>query len=180
MLRVDPDRALCALLAAWLAVAAAMAFVATSNFRVVEPADLRDSEEVFAAHEDPVERRMAIRYIASELNRFYFQRYDRIQALLAGACFLALVASRRRSRTRALLFGLVVAIVAANAFHYTPRLVEIGREIDFLPRDGEPAEPVREFWRLHHQSVGLELGKMALLASLLFSCLRRAPASETP
>ena len=51
---------------AWLAGAVGIAFVATSNFRVTDLESLRNADEVFGAFADDEDRRMAVRYVASD------------------------------------------------------------------------------------------------------------------
>lgn len=172
--RPPPDRRarlarnlLLAVLGAWLAASACMAFVATGNFRVVEPSRLRNSAEVFAAlPEEDGSRRAALRYVASELNRHFFTRFGVADAGLAVLALLLLAASGGRPRWGVLLLSLLVAWTLADALWITPSLVEQGRAIDFVPRDPPPAE-VAAFYRLHTVDVTVELAKMVVLGILL-------------
>ncbi|MCB9897398.1 MAG: hypothetical protein H6825_05295 [Planctomycetes bacterium] len=157
-------------LGVWCALSFAMGFVATGNFHVVEPAALRNSTEIYAAI--PLEgdaRRMALRYVASELNRFFFARYDLANVALAALCtWLVFLLPRRKSQI-ALVACLLVAL--ASAFWLTPTIVELGRQIDFMPRDPKPPEVVR-FYELHGVSISLGLLQLALALGVAIGLLR--------
>ncbi|WP_428262051.1 DUF4149 domain-containing protein [Haliangium sp.] len=162
------------LMGCWIALTVAMAFVASANFRVLEPDTLRDAAEIYA--EIPAaERRTHLRYAASELNRYLFTVYSDVHLVVAAAaCALLLAAGLPRRRLRWLVPTLGVCLVFALIFAlwFTPTMVELGREIDFMAREPEPP-PVTRFFRLHAINVSMELGKLALLAAASVALVRR-------
>ena len=54
---------------------------------------------------------------------------------------------------------------------FTPTMVELGREIDFMARDPEPPQVTR-FYSLHRINVALELGKLAMLVAVAVHLIR--------
>lgn len=150
------------LLGGWFVLTAGMGYIASANFRVVEPDGLRASADVFASLAEGEERRQALRYVASEINRHLFALYGWVNlacaVLSVGLWFLA-------GRPSRLVLGMLVACLAMAipiAFYFPSALTELGREIDFLPRDPPPPEVVR-FYDLHTIDVLLELAKLVLL-----------------
>lgn len=170
-------RWLLVVLTAWIMLIVCMGQVATGNFEVVEPDDLRHSSEVFAELEAGDERRMAVRYVASELNRYFFQRYDvGSLALAAAAIVLRLRAGGRPVSLVALL--LCAALVVANLTYFTPYMIEQGRLIDFMPRDPRPPE-VEAFYSTHVLNIVLTLGQMVVLGALVcVGAVGGAPKAE--
>jgi hypothetical protein len=106
------------------------------------------------------DRRMALRHLASELNRWMFGAGGLAQAALA----LAVVALAWRSggvpRT---LIAVAAALVLAQLAG-ARLIVDLGRSIDFAPRP-LPAETARRFGTLHAAYVFADLVKAALLAA---------------
>jgi len=166
-------RWLLVVLTAWIVLMVCMGFVATGNFAVVEPDALRDADRIYAALEAGDERRMALRYVASELNRAYFQRYDTASLVLALAALgLRLRVGGHRASLIALL--LCAGLVVLNVAYFTPTILELGRQIDFMPRDPPPPE-VAEFFRLHGVNITLGLAQLVLLAGLLVVGVVKGP-----
>lgn len=150
-------------LGGWLFLTAWMAYVAGANFKIVEPTTLHDSAEVFGALAEGDERRQALRFVASEINRHLFVVYGYLQIVLFAAAVGFFAMARKPSRV--VLGSIVGCGVMALAWvvWLNPAIVELGRTIDFMPRDPEPPEVVR-FFTLHKVAVGSELAKMALIA----------------
>ncbi|MEQ8768149.1 MAG: hypothetical protein RL885_29870 [Planctomycetota bacterium] len=175
MERIGITKLLCVVVGMWIAVTVSMGFVATGNFKVVGPEDLRDSAEIYEdipGPEEDGERYMALRYIASELNRFFFAQYDKASLALGGASLLLLLMAGRR---RGLELGIVLlglAIAAISYFYTTPLMTDLGREIDFLPRNPEKPAKVEEFYQYHTIIIVAELAKVVLLGLLTLSLLR--------
>lgn len=167
---------LIAVLSVWLTVTVGMAYVATSSFSVTDSAQLRQADQVFADIEDGAERKMALRYIASELNRTHFPRYDTAGLCMGALSVLLFFLSGRRGIWVPGALIVCLAATLVSAFHLTPALITQGRAIDFLPRDPTPPE-VDVFHVLHGLSMAFELGKTILLASVLFSLFRSSPVA---
>lgn len=162
------------LLGGWLFLTIAMAFVASANFRVLEPDQLRHADQVYAELSAD-QRRTDLRYAASEINRYLFTVYSDVHAVIAGLGLVLLFAARlAKKRLILAATGLGVCFVFALIFAlwFTPTMVEAGRVIDFMPRDPEPPE-VTHFFRLHRINVAMEMIKMLLLAATTAVLLRR-------
>ena len=104
----NPERpwaasALLWLLGAWIALTAGVGHMAGANFGTLEPSALRDSDTVFAKLDEGDERRQALRYVASELNRRYFTEYGYVNIALSVAALGLFLLSRRRSRALLLI-----------------------------------------------------------------------------
>lgn len=167
-------RLLLVLLGAWLALSVAMGWVASANFKVVEPDRLRDAASIFAQLPEGEPRRMKLRYIASEMNRHDFAAYDKVN--LALAVLAVLVAARLSQRPRGAMLVLLLCLAMAVVFTtwFTPTLIAQGRQIDFVARDPRPPE-VAAFYRLHGVNIGLELLKMLLITSVIVRFVRQPP-----
>ena len=143
----------------------AVGFLASGNFRVLDSERLRQADTVYADIPAGEKRRLALRYAASELNRYYFAVYSKVQLVVAFAALVLLWLSRQRSRL--VIIGVAAAAVSAVlvAFWLSPALTELGRQIDFMPRDPEPPEVAR-FYKLHGIDVAMEMAKMVVLAAV--------------
>lgn len=164
-------RALIWLLGVWLVMTMAVGFLASGNFRVLDSERLRHADTVYAEIPAGEPRRLVLRYAASELNRYYFGVYSKAQLVVASAALLLLWLSRRRSRL--VTIGVVIAAVSAVLVMVwlAPALTELGRQIDFTPRDPEPPD-VAHFYRLHRIDVVLEMAKMVVLAAVSVILIR--------
>lgn len=160
-------------LGAWFFVSIGMSIVATSNFRILDPETMRDADRIYAKLEVGQERKLALRYAASELNRHFFKRYDYVQGALALIALTAAFASRSVGKPSRIAIAACSLFVAACAFYFTPTMINQGRVIDFLPRDPKPPEVV-EFYRLHTIHVIGEVAKMATLIAVAIARLRAA------
>ena len=153
---------------------AIMIMVATRNFRLVDEL-LQSSPN--AQFQSLVQRwgaaptRDLLRYLSSELNREYFQHWNIAQlALGAGSLWLLPRRSPERGARRAL--ALALGLVIAMSVVLAPRIVAVGRSLDFVPH--EPAPPaLQQFWVLHVSYTVIELVKLMLLGLAGFWLARR-------
>lgn len=163
------------LLGGWLFLSVSMAFVASANFRVLDVERLRQADQIYAEIPAGEERRRDLRYAASEINRYLFSAYSDVHLVIAGAAF-GLVWIVRLPRRRMLwiapALGLGLALALLFALWFTPTMVELGRQIDFMARDPAPP-PVRRFFQLHQINVTLEMVKLALIAAVTAALVRR-------
>lgn len=155
-----------------------MFFVATQNFQGVdhllgdhpEKASLRIDR---LGHEDA---RFLLRYQVSELNRFYFNNWERVQ-LVIGA-MLVLATLRRPSRKWILAVPVaMVLIVVASHWLLTPEITRIGRLMDFVPNARQTPEG-QTFWRYHQIYSTLEVLKFLLGIYLAFTLLKRSRTDQ--
>jgi hypothetical protein len=150
-----------ALLASWAA--------ATVTFRTVDRvlgerrrAEL-DGKLAAVAEAD---RRAVLRHLASEINRWMFRAFVPAQ-LAAGGLLLALAWGGGRTRLAA---GVALAAVLVQA-GLTGPIVELGRQVDFVPRP-LPPELARRLGALHTGYVALDLAKAAALAAVAWLLAR--------
>ena len=154
-----------ALGAFWLGLLVASWFAATSSFRTVDRVLGPGQPPEMAARLEGVpapERRVALRYLASEINRGMFRRFGLAEA--AFALVLAGLAWPGGGKGR-IFACVIVAVVVAQLVFLGPRILEIGRAIDFVPRPLSP-EVARSFGVLHGAYLVLDLVKAGLLASV--------------
>jgi hypothetical protein len=157
-------------MAVWLAGTIGMAVVATVNFYSIDrllqaqpnPAFARDIEKL--GHD---ETRALLYYFSSELNRLYFQ-YWNVAQLAIGIAALWLITRIPGADTAKWEVVAMLAIVLFLTILITPRIVSVGRSIDFVPRV-PPPEGLRTFGLLHatytvFDGVGLILGILAVLS----------------
>lgn len=127
---------------------------------------------------NPEAKRQSLLWVhASELNRVFFAAWNRTQLVL-GVLALALALLGRAGRLTIAFLALAVALVAWIHLGIEPRVVELGRQLDFLPRTPPPPQ-VEPFQRLHGLYFGAELTRLALvtLATTLLILRWRGPGS---
>ena len=137
-------------MAVWLTGTVAMAIVATENFFRIDPILQAQPNSVFAADIEKLGRDAihdVMYYYSSELNRLYFQFWNLAQ-LAIGILALWLIvkipgADRAKWEVVAML-GIVLFLTAL----ITPRIVSVGRSLDFVPRM-PPPDGLRTFGLLH-------------------------------
>ncbi len=149
------------LLGGWLLGTLLVVGVAAENFFLID--QLLD----FSSHSDfqnnvarlPAgEARAMLRYLASELNRFYFHVWGWVQLILGAVCF-GIASLKLRQKKLVIGFSSMLAVVAVMAFYITPEIIEVGRSLDFVPR--EPPPPgLAAFGRLHAAYSILDLAKL--------------------
>ena len=115
---------------------------------------------------------------ASELNRAQFKTWNSVQLVLA---ILALGVAVLRFRSRAVIacIALALLLVAVMMFHFSPRIVELGRELDFVTRTPEPPG-LAEFNALHKTYTAIAVAKLALVLIATGFTLRGRSVSTAP
>jgi hypothetical protein len=175
------------LIGGWLLGSFFMFFVATQNFKGVER--LLDMPTAAANERLEIlgkdEARLLLRYQVSELNRFFFMSWERLQLLWGAA--LVLVALRGSQRIPILALPvLMLLLVAAQHWLLTPEINRLGMLMDFVPNARETSDG-QAFWRYHQAYSYSEVAK--LLMGIVFawtvlarrrvrSILRRQPQAE--
>jgi hypothetical protein len=156
----------------WLGMLVASWALATINFRTVDhvlgPAGSREAQARFERI-PPEDRRMLLRHLASEINRWMFRWWSLAQVVLALALGILLWPQAGALRW---LGVAALAIVLVQVAGLASPITEMGRSIDFLPRP-LPAELGRRFGLLHGSFVLLDLGKAVTLIATLIQTLRR-------
>jgi hypothetical protein len=157
----------------WLGMLVASWVLATVNFRTVDhvlgPAGSREAEARFE-RVPPEDRRMLLRHLASEINRWMFRWWSLAQVILALALGAVLWPQAGAMRWLALT---AFAIVVLQVTGLSSPITELGRAIDFLPRP-LPPDVGRRFGLLHGSFVLLDLGKAAALIAILIQAVRRS------
>jgi hypothetical protein len=137
-------------MAVWLTGTLLMAVVATENFYTIDRL-LRDQpNSTFAVEVEKLGHdgtRDLLRYLSSELNRLYFQ-YWNIAQLAIGIVALALAGKVPGAGKPRLGIVAMLAIALFLTVVITPRVLSIGRSIDFVPRI-PPPDGLRTFGLLH-------------------------------
>jgi len=155
----------------WLTGTVIMTFVATQNFRTVdrilEHPTPEAASKVTALDHDAM--RMLLRHLSSELNRLYFMTWNAMQLALAIAVLTLMVRVGSRLETSLALVMLVIVVVLLGG---TFRIIELGRLIDFMPRNPVPPEVVK-FGKMHAVYGVMEVVKVALGAVLGYVLAQR-------
>ena len=166
------------LLGGWLLGTLLVAGVAAENFFMVDrllrsPSPAEFQQKI--APLPPGEARAVLRHLVSELNRFYFRVWEGIELVL-GAMLLVLAVKFGKNRSITIGVSLMLAIGLLMVFYITPQLVEIGRGLDFVPRDPRPPELAR-FGRLHAAYSVLDLCKLLVGIWVAVLLIRRPTES---
>ena len=165
-------RLLLVLIGLWLGLLLASWVVASVNFRTVDrvlgPA-LRPELEQRLSGVPAAERRVALRHLASEINRWMFRYWSLAQLALGGACLLLALGLGGLPR---LLLAAALLTALVQAFGLASPITDLGRAIDFVPRP-LPPDTARRFGLLHAAYVGVDLAKAVLLAAAAWAVARR-------
>jgi hypothetical protein len=156
----------------WLGMLAASWVMAAVNFRTVDRVLGPGIPPELAARLAPVppeDRRVVLRHLASEINRWMFRGWAWAQLVLGA---LVLGAAWRLSGSPRLLALASLLLVLVQLAVLSPAIASAGRAIDFLPRP-LPAEVGRRFGALHGAYVGADFAKAVLLAVLAWTVARR-------
>ena len=137
-------------MAAWLTGTVSMAVVAIQNFYTIDRLLEAQANPAFAADVEKLGHdatRDLLRYLSSELNRLYFQ-YWHLAELAIGILALWLVVKVPESDRAKWGIVAMLAIVLFLTVLVTPRVLSVGRSIDFVPRV-PPPDGLRTFGLLH-------------------------------
>jgi hypothetical protein len=139
------------LLGIWIGGSVMMGAVATYNFAGFSDLFARNARlqerAGFAADDAGAKKRSLLWVHSSELNRVFFETWNRSQLVLGGLAVLLAVLARSPGLAVVLLSG-VTALVAVNHLIFEPVMVELGRQLDFVPR--EPPPPALAEFQRHH------------------------------
>src|SRR5262245_53018112 len=146
--------------------------MATVNFRTVDRVLGPGSRPEMAARLEPLppeDRRVVLRHLASEINRWMFRGWALVQLGLGAV--LVVAAWRLPGPPRALAGAALVVVIVQLAV-LTPAIASVGRSIDFLPRP-LPLETGRRFGILHAAYVGADFAKAIMVALVAWTVARR-------
>jgi hypothetical protein len=156
------SRALLLLSGLWLGMLLSSWAMATINFGTVDRvlAEPRRPElERALASVSADDRRMVLRLLASEINRWMFRNFAWLQLAL-GALAVAL-AWNLGSGPRLIAIA-ILATVLVQAGLLAPRIAELGRTLDFVARP-LPEDLARRFGVLHGAYVLVDFARAFLL-----------------
>ena len=145
----------------WLGMLVASWIAATASFGTVDRVLGPEIRAEMASRLAPLaadDRRIALRHLASEINRWMFRQLGLAQIALAVGLVVSAWPAGRAIRGLAVAVVVIVLIQASLA----PAIESLGRSIDFVPRP-LPPEVGRRFGSLHGAFVLLDLSKAALL-----------------
>jgi len=164
----------------WLGGSLVVGAVTSYNFAGF--ADLFERNPALAAQAgfDPADteaKKTSLLWVhASELNRVFFDYWNRAQLVLGALALVLALLSHSGRLVPALLF-LALLLVALVHFGIEPQVVALGRELDFAPRTPPPPQ-VEPFQRLHGLYFGAELLRLALVALAAALLVLRGPKSQ--
>jgi hypothetical protein len=155
-------------------------WVATRNFAIADPARSPATARVLqmARIEGDLSQEMFSRYFASESNRALFAFMGPFQVVMALLAFLLAFHPARGGPHGRLLRALLM-VAAATALlmaPLVPTMIELGRTIDFVPR--QPVTPDRAaFMRWHGLYMVGDVVLLVAAVAALPLLARRRPAS---
>ena len=150
------------LLGMWLAGSAVIAWTAAENFFMIDRLLDEPTNASFSAAVEKLpngEARMTLRYLSSELNRYYFSAWGWI-GLGLGFALLGIISKLGSQRLR-IGTGIMLFISAVGVFYLTPQIIDVGRQLDYVLPTNEPATR-SIFGRLHAAYSSLELVRLAI------------------
>lgn len=137
-------------MAVWLTGTVAMAIVATENFYRIDSIIDAQPNPAFASDIEKLGRDAihdVMYYYSSELNRLYFQWWNLAQlavGILALWLIVRVPGTERAKWEVVAMLGIVLFLTVL----ITPRIVTVGRSLDFVPRV-PPPDGLRTFGLLH-------------------------------
>jgi hypothetical protein len=145
------------ILGVWLGWTLFMWFAATRSFRTAERVLRKPSPEFEQTVQplSPDQRRAALRYLASEINRTLFRSYGWMQILLGSLLAALLWRQSPRDTVGVALACVMLGLVLILTLVVQPQIVSLGRSIDFAPRD-RASPGMARFWKLHGAFTGLD------------------------
>jgi hypothetical protein len=162
------------LLGLWLGLLIASWAAATASFRVTDRVLGPEARPELAARLAGVpaaDRRLVLRHLAAEINRWMFRWWVPLQLALAGAVLAAAWGAGAAPR---FLVGAILGLLAIQALALGPAILSLGRQLDFVERP-LPGDVAHRFGGLHGAFVVADGLKAALLAALAAVLIRRAP-----
>lgn len=151
----------------WFFLTVVISYMAGANFMVLRPENLPRAEDAFGAMIETQDGTLGLRYLAGEINRHLFTVYGWTQLGLGLIALLTLHLSGVRAPFSKLLVFLCWVSTLVFLLYLVPQIIHHGMKLDLVPK--EPRTPDRDtFDGLHHLSVGLEVGKLSLLAFVSF------------
>ena len=141
------------LLGTWLGAGILTDLAVTQNFRTVD----RFLESTPLNGIGRARERVVLRKNAAEENNWIFQNWERLEFAIGGALLLLLLFGGPPVKSMLVLSVVLLAIVAAEHFLVTPRIIDLGRIVEDLPA-ADPA--ARTFWMLHGFYGGLDILKI--------------------
>jgi hypothetical protein len=141
------------LLGAWLGAGIFTDLAVTQNFRAVDR--FLGSTQLNAIGR--ARERLVLRRNAAEENNWIFQNWERLEFAIGGVLLLLLFFGERPVKSMVALSLVLLALVVAEHFLLTPRIIDLGRVVGDLPAT-DPA--ARTFWMLHGFYGGLDILKI--------------------
>lgn len=164
------------ILGAWLAGCVFMDMIATQNFHAIDRMLSSPTGRVAKQIQDmggPDQARILLRYEASEVNRLFFENWERIQLLLGFTLFLVLLFGGNAGKFSLFCAVAMLLIVVAERFIMTPMMIRLGRAIDFLPTGADSSDRA-QFWTLHSAYSITEMLKIGIGVVLAVKLLLRS------
>jgi hypothetical protein len=156
----------------WLGLLFASWIMAGVNLRMSESvlgSEMRPEVATRLAGVSPEDRRMVLRHMGGEINRWMFRRSAWLNLVL-GLVFLALVWTTPGAPRILAVVALLLTVV--QAFGLAGEITRVGRAIEFLPRP-VPGEMGRRFGVLHGAYVLADFVKAGAIAAAAVVLLRR-------
>jgi len=167
-------------MAVWLAGTVFVAIVATQNFYTIDRLLTDSPNGVFRHAVDSMTQtptvRELLRYLASELNRLYFQYWNLAQLPL-GILALWLVSKLPKSRHATWEIAAMLGVVLFLMLGVTPPILSVGRSLDFVSRDPAPAD-MRTFGLLHTAYAVFTLINIVLGILVILWLQKSSPSQE--
>ncbi len=140
-------------LGVWLGGSILITGVVSYNFAGFEDLFARNPKLAEQAAFDPrdaeAKRASPLWVQAAELNRVFFHAWNRTQVVL-GVLALVLALAARVRRFPLALLALALVLVVYTHLGLEPQIVDLGRQLDFVPRN--PPPPLLEPFQRSHQA----------------------------
>ncbi len=159
------ERLLVLFLGAWLGGSIVVWGVVVYNFAGIDHMLSRNPALSERAGFDPADeegRKTSVIWVhSSELNRVFFESWCTAQLVLGAASLLVAFAVGRGAVIAPL--AVAAALVVYQTWFLVPDIVELGRALDFAPRDPPPPE-LAEFGKRHGLYLGVDMTRVVAVA----------------
>ena len=169
----------------WLGGSVILGSIVAYNFSGID--DLFERNPKLEQHagfalDDVAAKKASLLWVhSSELNRVYFEVWNRVQLVLGAlAVVLALWGGARRLPI--VLLILATALVAVTQWVFQPGIVELGRQLDFLSRVPPPPmlATFQHYHRAYFMAESVRFGLVCVAALFLIIAAMRRQGTALP
>ena len=154
-----------ALLVSWLALTLGVWWAATNSF---DTFDAQKNPEASKLFEPASKVKLKGRMAAREVNARIFEAWNRVQIVFCVLLFILLWSAGRMRGVSPVLAGLLLLIVGAHVFWFSPKIEALGRILTSAEASAGAPAVQSEFGRYHGAYVVTDVLKACILGAAIW------------